>query len=281
MIMLKIKWKDGLFSWEDSKNISIDSLKKFEDNVILSFDKNNNNLQKLMLNNSQFIPFIVNEQQRNINHFSPILKDPVLINIVSKIGSSLDFPDFQNRSPIDIALNYDQLDLLKMYLSSTETLNYDVNNYRKYLILCKTKGINIFSESQFQNESSQYRYIKILKMIYGWFYKTLYNTNFDYAFEKNKIIYLLFNNDEPINTNLWTTSDSIENSFLLKSMKNLDILYDYIIISRRKKNNENYFLIYDEKLNNRIWVIAPENSKKLYNSEFKIKKKLLSRALLI
>lgn len=279
--MLKVNWKDGNHSWEDSKNVSVDSLKKFEDNIMLNFDKNNKSLQRLILNNSQLIPFIVNEQQRNINHFSPILKDLVLANITTKIGSSSDFPDFQNRSPIDIALNYDQLDLLKMYLSSIEALNSDVNNYRKYLVLCKTKGINLFSEPQFQNESSQFRYIKILKVVYNWFFETLYIRNFDYALEKNKITYLLMNNNEKDNNHFWTTSESTENSILLKTNKDLNIHYNYITFSRRKKNNENYHLIYNEKLKNKIWINAPENSKAIFSSELKMKMKLLSQSFLI
>jgi len=252
LLYLKVNWYDNITTWEESSNISQINAKSFEDNILINFGKDNKILRKKLKSSFKLIPYIVDNQQRNISHFSPIIDDSTFSSKLMKLGISIDFPDYSNRSPLDISLNYDKFELFKTFLSLSDPFNLDLLNYRKLFYLCNTKAIFAQNNQQNTNIFINQNFTKVLKIIMGWFFYLSYFSTLDFIYQSDKSNFILIKNFEKENINKWINEDSLNMFRLKRFQQGITTCISFRVISIRKKKNITSKLVMTQN-SNRVW----------------------------
>merc|ERR1712023_1478 len=115
---LKVSWKNEKNSniikntWEDSINISSEIIDKYE---LWIWRKIN---QKTSLEINSFKHYFLHDNtQRNFIHYAPLLNNVQIVNKLISSDIILEICDRENRTAIDLAVNYLLLKLIKTYLS--------------------------------------------------------------------------------------------------------------------------------------------------------------------
>jgi len=194
------------------------------------------------------------------------------VQIVNKLISSdiiLEICDRENRTAIDLAVNYLLLKLIKTYLSKKILYKQTKAILQKIVILLKVRSFNVNSSINLNSIDTYYDLIRILKLIFLWAFCITkeYQIYFHYKKYIKGSNYLISsgNSFRWINANLISENSNFAfNSFLIR--KNINL-----IISKRIHVAFNNYLckdIYDKNISN--WIqnnIQNNNSIKQYTSK--------------
>mmetsp|Transcript_3297 Transcript_3297/g.6417 ORF Transcript_3297/g.6417 Transcript_3297/m.6417 type:complete len:251 (-) Transcript_3297:883-1635(-) len=188
---LKISWKNDYIkkknTWEDSMNISSEIIDKYE---LWIWRKIN---QKINLDNSSFnrclylFFFLHDNTQRNFVHYAPLLNNVRLVDKLISSDIMLEICDRENRTAIDLAVNYLLLKLIKIYLSKKILYKQNKAILQKIITILKVRSFNVNSSVNPSSVDAYYNLIKILKLIFLWAF--CITKHYRIYFQYNKIMH--------------------------------------------------------------------------------------------
>nr|BAS01710.1 hypothetical protein [Lotharella vacuolata] len=259
IIQLKISWKNDIYenknikTWEDSINISSEIIDKYE-LWIWKKITHKKNIKYIASGNFFFLFFFLHDNiQRNFSHYAPLLYNIPITNKIISSDIILEITDRENRTAVDIAVNYLLIKLIKLYLSKKIVYKQTKAIFQKIIILLKIRIFNLNQMVDLNSTDTYYNLVKILKLIFLWIFHITkeYDVYFYYKKITHKYSYLtLFNGCfKWITNNLFSENTSFTSKVFL-IIKKTDI-----IISKRMYNKNHDYLctkIYNSKISN--WI---------------------------
>jgi|ERR1712137_1241947 len=165
LLSLKILWKDNKVTWESSKNISFSSLVKYEDYIWKKATQNTSHSFKEYASDYKLTSYMIDNTLRNSLHYFPLNKSFFIINLFSKKRAFSNFKDYTNRTPLELLINYNEINGIKELSSNLSLTNSNLTNIGQISQLLSSK-VSTLNTNNRESEISLLKTLKLLILFY-------------------------------------------------------------------------------------------------------------------